>query len=86
MARCQNEKPEGPQGGNDSPVQLSEADRSNLAGLEAKLQLVRDYVGEVVAGLSTGLYLYGEGGSARASASSLSWSGRRPISRFSTQG
>lgn len=41
---------------------LSDRDRAHLAILEARLQLVRDFVGQVAAGRSTGLYLYGEGG------------------------
>lgn len=41
---------------------LSPRDHANLATLETKLQLLRDYVHEVVAGLTTGMFLYGEGG------------------------
>lgn len=45
------------------PLQgLSTTELDHLAGLETKLQLARDYVGEVVHGYTTGLYLYGEGG------------------------
>ena len=46
----------------DPPRGLSERDRHNLAGLETKLQLVRDFTGQVAGGLTTGLYLFGEGG------------------------
>src|SRR4051794_40751954 len=41
---------------------LSPRDLPQLAGLEPKLQLVRDFVFQVVAGLTTGVYLFGEGG------------------------
>jgi hypothetical protein len=41
---------------------LSPNDRQHIASLERKFQIVRDFVAEVVAGLTTGLYLYGEGG------------------------
>src|SRR3954470_6991618 len=41
---------------------LSPRDVKHLAALEPKLQLVRDYVFQVVEGLSTGMYLFGEGG------------------------
>src|SRR5437867_3974952 len=41
---------------------LSARDRAHLATLETKLQLVRDYVGQVAGGYTTGLYLFGEGG------------------------
>src|SRR4051794_36873359 len=40
----------------------SPRDLANLAALEPKLQLVRDYVNQVVARLTTGMYLFGEGG------------------------
>ena len=38
------------------------ATSQHLATLETKLQLVRDYVGQVAGGYTTGLYLFGEGG------------------------
>ncbi len=41
---------------------LSPRDHKHLAALEPKLQLVRDYVFQVVEGLTTGMYLFGEGG------------------------
>ena len=41
---------------------LSDADRKQVAALETKFQLVRDYTGEVASGYTTGLYLFGEGG------------------------
>src|SRR3954452_18184811 len=55
-----------PQDGGETEQQtddgLSPRDLKNLAALEPKLQLVRDYVFQVVEGLATGLYLHGEGG------------------------
>ena len=41
---------------------LSAEDRKNLANLEAKLQMVRDYTSSVISRLSTAFYLYGSGG------------------------
>lgn len=53
-----------PLGGADREpsLDLSDSDLAHLATLETKLQLVRDFVGQVVAGLTTGMYLFGEGG------------------------
>ncbi|WP_165253475.1 ATP-binding protein [Paludisphaera soli] len=44
------------------PPDRFERDREHLASLDTKLQLVRDYVGQVAGGYTTGLYLFGEGG------------------------
>lgn len=41
---------------------LSPRDLACSATLETKFQLVRDYVNQVACGLTTGMYLYGEGG------------------------
>jgi hypothetical protein len=41
---------------------LSAFDRSNLATLNAKLQMVRDFTGSVAEGRTTGFYLFGPGG------------------------
>jgi hypothetical protein len=45
---------------------LSKADQAALATLEPKLQLIRDRVTGVVEGLTTGFFLWGEGGTSKS--------------------
>lgn len=44
------------------PLELSAADQRYLVELEGRLQVVRDYTASVATSLTTGFYLYGNGG------------------------